>query len=217
MASRYRWFVVVLLFTVTVINYIDRSAIAFAVHQIQQEFSLGPSRTGLILGAFGIGYVISTLFGGIAVDRFGAKTAYAFSVLLWGVAIGWTGAATGFVMLYSARIALGLAEGPSFPTTTSVVTRWLPPGERAPRGLRHPTSELRSPRRRSGLARGRQLADPSGHIRLRCEARDQLLDLPLRPVRASLQEHLPVLQREVGHQLRDAAQVEAPVGEQRQL
>jgi len=131
MASRYRWFVVVLLFTVTVINYIDRSAIAFAVHQIQQEFSLGPSRTGLILGAFGIGYVISTLFGGIAVDRFGAKTAYAFSVLLWGVAIGWTGAATGFVMLYSARIALGLAEGPSFPTTTSVITRWLPPGERA--------------------------------------------------------------------------------------
>ena len=131
MAGRYRWFVVFLLFAVTVVNYIDRSAISFAVHMIQSEYSLSSSQIGLILGAFGIGYIISTLFGGMAVDRFGAKRAYFVAVLAWAVSIGWTGAATGFLMLYAARTALGLAEGPSFPTTTSAITRWLPPQERA--------------------------------------------------------------------------------------
>ena len=47
------------------------------------------------------------------------------------LAIGWTGAATGFAILYCARIVLGLAEGPSFPAHARIVERWLPPEERA--------------------------------------------------------------------------------------
>ena len=130
-ANRFRWFVVTLLFVITVINYIDRSAIAFAAHLIQQEFGLSSATIGLILGAFGIGYIISALFGGMASDRFGSKITYALIVLLWSIAIGWTGLAVGFVTLYAARITLGLAEGPSFPAMTGAVGTWLTPAERA--------------------------------------------------------------------------------------
>jgi MFS family permease len=130
-ANRFRWFVVFLLFVVTVINYIDRSAIAFAAHLIQKDFGLSSAQIGLVLGAFGIGYIVSTLFGGMSVDRFGSKVTLGLTVLIWTIAIGWTGAAIGFVMLYAARIALGLAEGPSFPAVTGAVEEWLTPKERA--------------------------------------------------------------------------------------
>ncbi len=130
-AGRFRWFVVLLLFVITIVNYIDRSAIAFAAHLIQDEFGLNSAQIGLIMGAFGIGYIISTLFGGIAVDRYGARMTLAAAVILWSLAIGWTGAATGFAMLYAARVTLGLAEGPSFPTMTGAISKWLVPKERA--------------------------------------------------------------------------------------
>jgi ACS family hexuronate transporter-like MFS transporter len=131
MTDRFRWVIVLLLFSVTVLNYIDRSAIAFAANEIQSELGLSAGQLGLILGAFGIGYILSTLFGGMAVDKIGSRFALTACLLVWSLAIGWTGAATGFVMLYAARTVLGLAEGPSFPAMTSAVTKWLPPDERA--------------------------------------------------------------------------------------
>ncbi len=129
--DRFRWAIVFLLFAITVVDYIDRSAIAFAVPEIEQELGLSASAIGLILGAFGLGYAATTFLGGLAVDRVGAKAVLTGAVLLWVLAIGATGLATGFAMLYVARVALGVAEGPSFPAVTVAVRRWLPARERA--------------------------------------------------------------------------------------
>ncbi|MEM6464520.1 MAG: MFS transporter [Pseudomonadota bacterium] len=130
-ATRFRWAVIVLLFLINTINYVDRSAISYAAHSIQSDFGLSSAQLGLVLGAFGIGYVLTTLPGGYLADRFGARVTFAIAVVLWSVAIGWTGAATGFAMLYCARMALGLAEGPSFPAHSRVLERWLPTHERS--------------------------------------------------------------------------------------
>ncbi|MEM6659108.1 MAG: MFS transporter [Pseudomonadota bacterium] len=119
------------MFLINTINYVDRSAISYAAHAIQTEFGLSASQLGLVLGAFGIGYFLTTLPGGYLADRFGARITFALVVLLWSAAIGLTGAAMGFVMLYCARMALGLAEGPSFPAHSRVLERWLPPHERS--------------------------------------------------------------------------------------
>ncbi|OYW41910.1 MAG: hypothetical protein B7Z45_02795 [Azorhizobium sp. 12-66-6] len=130
LTGRFRWFVVALLFVITAINYIDRSAIAFAIHEIEAELGLSPASVGLVLGAFGIGYILTALIGGIVSDRFGAKITLAASAVVWSISIGLTGAATGFAMLYAARIALGAAEGPCFPALSRAVDDWLPPHER---------------------------------------------------------------------------------------
>ena len=130
LAGRFRWIIVTLLFVVTAINYIDRSAIAFAIHDIETELGLSAATVGMVLGAFGIGYILTTLVGGIVADRFGAKVTLAASAVVWSISIGLTGAATGFAMLYAARIALGAAEGPSFPALNRAVDDWLPPQER---------------------------------------------------------------------------------------
>ena len=64
--TNYRWFIVFLLFAITAVNYIDRAAISYAIPMMQRDLGLSPADTGIILGAFGIGYAITTLIGGFA-------------------------------------------------------------------------------------------------------------------------------------------------------
>ena len=71
--SRYRWFIIFLLFAITAVNYIDRAAISYAIPAMQRDLGLSPADRGIILGAFGIGYAITTLIGGFAVDRYGPR------------------------------------------------------------------------------------------------------------------------------------------------
>ncbi|MBT7613502.1 MAG: MFS transporter [Rhodospirillaceae bacterium] len=128
--TRFRWTIIAMLFLIMMVNYIDRSAISFAMPSIQQELGLNETHVGLILGAFGLGYAVATFLGGIAVDRFGVRIVLMVSIALWALSIGVTGFAAGFVMLYIARMVLGVAEGPSFPAMGGAVAAWLPQQER---------------------------------------------------------------------------------------
>jgi ACS family hexuronate transporter-like MFS transporter len=129
--SRYRWFIIFLLFAITAVNYIDRAAISYAIPAMQRDLGLSPADTGIILGAFGIGYAITTLIGGFAVDRYGPRLVLAIAAILWSVSIGATALASGFIVLYASRVLLGVSEGPNFPALTGAVSHWLSPHERA--------------------------------------------------------------------------------------
>jgi MFS transporter, ACS family, hexuronate transporter len=129
--TSFRWFVVFLLFAISTVNYIDRAAISYSIPQIERDLGLSPADAGGILGAFGLGYAITTLLGGVVVDRFGSRTVLAVAAVLWSLSIGATGLSTGFAALYAARVLLGVSEGPNFPALTGVVSRWLAPQERA--------------------------------------------------------------------------------------
>lgn len=129
--SRYRWFIVFLLFAITVVNYIDRAALSYAIPMIQRDLGLSPAATGAILGAFGLGYAITTLIGGFAVDRYGARLILTIAAVLWSLSIGATALATSVTILYAARVLLGVSEGPNFPALTGAVSHWLSPHERA--------------------------------------------------------------------------------------
>jgi len=129
--SRFRWFVIFLLFAISVVNYIDRAAISYAIPQMVRDLNLSPAEAGAILGAFGLGYAVTTLLSGIVVDRFGSRGVLAAAAILWSLSIGATGLAGGFSVLYAARVLLGMSEGPNFPALTGAVSRWLAPQERA--------------------------------------------------------------------------------------
>jgi MFS family permease len=129
--TRYRWFIVFLLFAITAVNYVDRAAIAYAIPAIQRDLGLSPSDVGLVLGAFGLGYAVTTLAGGFAVDRWGAHLVLTAAAILWSLSIGMTGIATSVAVLYAARVMLGISEGPNFPALTGAMSAWLSPHERA--------------------------------------------------------------------------------------
>jgi len=129
--TRFRWWIAALLFVITVFNYVDRSAISYAVPAISAEYHLAPKTMGVILGSFGIGYLVTTLLGGVAIDRWGTRIVLLVASIVWSAAIGGTALATGAASLLVARASLGLAEGPNFSALSKAVADWLPATERA--------------------------------------------------------------------------------------
>ena len=129
--TNYRWVIIILAFIITLINYLDRSAISFAYEPLKHEFGLNDEAFGKIAGAFGIGYMFMTIGGGMLTDKFGARKIWAGAAFLWSTITALLATASGMWTFILLRSSLGLAEGPHFPSLTRVCADWLPVNERA--------------------------------------------------------------------------------------
>jgi ACS family hexuronate transporter-like MFS transporter len=129
--KNYRWVIASLIFFITLINFIDRSAISFVIEPLKKEFGFSDTQFGMILSAFGLGYILLTAFGGWLVDLFGARIVWPIAAIGWSLCVGLLGAATGFWSFITLRLLLGIAEGPHFPALSRSISYWLPPTERA--------------------------------------------------------------------------------------
>lgn len=127
----FRWYIIGMVFFASMINYLDRSALSYAIKPLQETFGLTNSDFGMVAAAFGIGYLIMTLMGGVLVDAFGARKIWTIFAIFWSIACACIGLATGFASIFIFRLILGLGEGPAFPALTRVTTDWLPVKERA--------------------------------------------------------------------------------------
>ncbi len=129
--THYRWVIAGLIFFITLVNFIDRSAISFVIGQLKAEFHFTDTQFGMILSAFGLGYCLLTAFGGWLVDQWGTRIVWPLAAISWSLCVGLLGFATGFWGFVGLRFFLGVAEGPHFPAMTRSVSDWLPPQERA--------------------------------------------------------------------------------------
>ncbi len=129
--SHYRWVVASLVFFITLVNFIDRSAISFVIEPLKQEFQFSDTQFGMILSAFAVGYVLLTAFGGWLVDVWGSRRVWALAAITWSLCVGLLGLAAGFWGFIGLRFLLGVTEGPHFPAMTRTVSDWLPAAERA--------------------------------------------------------------------------------------
>jgi sugar phosphate permease len=129
--THYRWVVASLVFFITFVNFIDRSAISFVISPLKQEFHFTDTEFGMILSAFGVGYVLLTAFGGWLVDLWGARIVWPLAAIAWSLCVGLLGFAGGFWSFIILRFLLGVTEGPHFPAMSRTVSHWLPPAERA--------------------------------------------------------------------------------------
>ncbi len=130
-ASNYRWVVLALAFFITLVNYLDRSAISYAITPIRKEFGFSETDFGAVASAFAVGYMVMTTGGGLMVDKWGARKIWSGAAILWSIMTALMGLASSFSVLFTFRLLLGLAEGPHFPALTRVVADWLPSSERA--------------------------------------------------------------------------------------
>lgn len=129
--TNYRWVVSGLIFFITLINFIDRSAISFVITPLKQEFHFTDTEFGMILSAFGVGYILLTVLGGWLVDVFGARVVWPVAAVGWSICVGLLGIAIGFWSFIGLRFLLGVTEGPHFPAMTRSISNWLSPNERA--------------------------------------------------------------------------------------
>ncbi len=102
--------------------FIDRNALTTLMPFIQHEFGLSNTQVGLLAACLSItwglsGYVIGTLS-----DKAGRRKPFLIvAVLLFSLTAMISGFAQGFLSLLLARLAMGLAEGPVFPLSQSLL------------------------------------------------------------------------------------------------
>jgi len=130
MRKHFRWTTVALIIVLVVINYIDRSAISYAVEPLSSEFGIDSAGYGIISSSFSIGYMVFAFLAGPLVDRYGPRRILLVGMVIWSVATAITPISGGFTGLLLIRIILGAGEAPGFPAATRVVSRWLPQVER---------------------------------------------------------------------------------------
>ena len=82
--SNWRWWICVLLFVATTVNYMDRQVLSLTWKDfIAPEFHWTDSDYGTITGAFSIFYAIACLFAGKFIDWMGTKRGYQIAIFVW--------------------------------------------------------------------------------------------------------------------------------------
>lgn len=131
-----RWGVVILLGLASLINYLDRSILSFALPSISNTLGLGDTAKGVLLSAFFWSYALMQIPMGLLSDRVDLRWLYAAAFALWSLAQGFTGLASGFAMLILFRVLLGVGEAIYLPGGTKIVSVLFAPSERGfPNGL----------------------------------------------------------------------------------
>ena len=125
-----RGWISLFLFSLAMINYVDRVALSVASKPIAQEFGLSPVAMGYLFSSFLWTYLVCLIPMGILVDRLGTKTVNAAGIALWSAATMMTGTAWNYASLITTRLAMGIGEATTFPAGGRVVREWIPAGER---------------------------------------------------------------------------------------
>jgi ACS family glucarate transporter-like MFS transporter len=127
----YRYRVLIFLFFLTLITYLDRVSISLVGVRIKSEFKLNNEQFGWVLGAFALAYAIFEIPSGMAGDRYGQRAVFMRIVLWWSLFTALTGATTGLVSLLCVRFLFGVGESGAYPNSSGTVSRWFPVTETA--------------------------------------------------------------------------------------
>lgn len=130
--TRYRWFVLGLLFCVYIFNFLDRQIFAILQEAIKIDLNLSDTAIGF-LGGFAFAIFYTTLGIPIArlADRYSRSKIIGISLALWSLMTALCGAARGFVTLALARVGVGIGEAGCSPPAHSLIADYFGPRERS--------------------------------------------------------------------------------------
>ncbi|MEO7146074.1 MAG: MFS transporter [Bryobacteraceae bacterium] len=125
-----KYAVVLALFLLSMITYVDRVCISVAKDPISSEMHLSDTAMGLVFSAFALGYALAQIPCGWLADRFGPRLVLTFVVTLWSALTALTGAAWNLATLVTIRFLFGISEAGAYPGGARAICNWLPFGER---------------------------------------------------------------------------------------
>ena len=126
-----RWWIVGLLFTAAVLNYIDRQTLSALAPTIQKDLGMTDSDYANIVNIFLLAYTIAYIISGRIVDKIGTRAGTFFFVVWWSISNMLTAAANGIASLGVYRFMLGLGEAGIWPAASKAVSEWFPAKQRA--------------------------------------------------------------------------------------
>jgi len=125
-----RWWIAGLLTLITIVNYIDRSALGVVGPVLKKELSIDEASFSYVVIAFQIVYGLTQPFAGRIIDWLNIRIGYAVALTWWSVAQVLTALAGGWRSLAFFRGVLGVGEAGNFPGAAKTVSQWFPPKER---------------------------------------------------------------------------------------
>jgi len=123
--------VLVFLFALIFVMYLDRLCIAVAGPRMQADLHLTPVQFGWVIGAFTIAYAAFEIPSGALGDRIGPRRVLTRIVLWWSAFTAATGLARSYPVLLVVRFLFGAGEAGAFPNCAATISRWVPKSERA--------------------------------------------------------------------------------------
>lgn len=126
-----RWVVVGLVAIATVINYIDRNALAVMWPGISEELGMDKNDYALILSFFMVGYAIGQSLFGKVFDMIGTRLGFTLAIIVWSVSIMLHAVVRSVGGLGAARFGLAVGEAGNWPGATKSNAEWFPIKERA--------------------------------------------------------------------------------------
>ena len=126
-----RWWVLALIFCVTVINFVDRQSLSIVAPLLRESLHLSNTDYGMIVSAFLMGMMVGEFPMGSLMDRFGVKFGLTFAVSWWSLANGLHALARSMLAFSGLRFWLGTGECGNFSGAMKTVSQWFPPQERA--------------------------------------------------------------------------------------
>jgi ACS family hexuronate transporter-like MFS transporter len=128
------WAITLVATATMAISYLDRQVLSVLAPTITDELDIDEESYGWLQSAFSLAYLVAAPFAGRLLELVGVRRGLLVAVLVWTLVSASHALVPGFHVLFAMRLALGLAESPSFPGSAAAIAKSLPPETRA-RGM----------------------------------------------------------------------------------
>ena len=123
----YAWYVVTVLFFAYVVSFLDRQILSLLIEPIKQDLHLSDTMISLLIGfAFAIFYTIVGIPIGRLADYRNRKGIIIAGVSVWSIMTSLCGLAQNAMVLFLARIGVGVGEASLSPSAYSIISDYFP-------------------------------------------------------------------------------------------
>lgn len=127
---KFRWCMILLVCGITIINYLDRTALGVAAPTILETTGITKEQYSWIVSAFQLAYTIGQPIMGFFIDTIGLRLGFAICAVIWGLATmghALTGTWQGLAFM---RGVMGFSEASAIPAGIKTASIWFPAKER---------------------------------------------------------------------------------------
>ncbi|WP_407352965.1 MFS transporter [Luteimonas sp. R10] len=129
--SAVRWVIIGLIAVATVINYIDRNALAVMWPEISGDIGATKEDYALLVTVFMLFYAAGQVGFGRLFDIIGVRLGFALSIAVWSISIALHAVANSILSFSVFRALLGVSEAGAWPGAVKANAEWFPARERA--------------------------------------------------------------------------------------
>lgn len=128
--TNYRMVILLILWLLYLINYLDRTSVLTLLPIIREDLQFTHAQAGAVASVFFIGYAIAQVVAGMLADKIGSKKVMSIAIAIFTCVTFATGMVHQFSTFICLRFGLGLGEGCHFAPANRTIADWFPNKEK---------------------------------------------------------------------------------------